>query len=49
MRYKSEKKHYILKALVILTVLFFAAVAFMDGTPPVQTIEKEVINGANQN
>ena len=49
MRYKSEKKHYILKALVILAVLFFFFFSFIDGTPPVQTIDKEVINGANQN
>lgn len=49
MRYKEEKKHYILKLLLILIAVFFIAVAFMDFTPLVQTVEKEVVNGAQQN
>ena len=47
MRNETQKKHYILKALIVLIILFLGFVAFVDIAPNVTHVEKTVPNGAN--
>lgn len=47
MRNDTQKKHYILKALVVLIILFLGFVAVYDMSPTVTHVEKIVPNGAN--
>lgn len=47
MKYNFEKKHYILKALLAVIVLFLIFVAVVDVKPTITTVEKTVPNGAN--
>ncbi len=42
MRNREEKKHYFIKILFVLVVIFLAVVGFMDFNPHVQQIEKSV-------
>ncbi len=44
---KKEKKHYILKTLLLLVLIFLGVIAFKDFTPASQTIEKEIANNAH--
>ncbi len=38
---KEEKKHYLLKSLIVIAILFFVAMAFFDPKPTIQHIEKQ--------
>lgn len=39
---KEEKKHLLLKLTVLAIVTFFIAMAFIEPTPNVQLVEKQI-------
>ena len=39
---KEEKKHLFLKIIMLLVVIFFAVMAFIDPKPAIQTIDKTI-------
>lgn len=41
----SENRHFILKGIVALVVIFMVVVAFVDFTPAQQPVEKTVVYG----
>lgn len=47
MRYGKEKKHYLLKIVAAVAVLFLIFVAVYDFKPTVTTVEKPVTYGTN--
>lgn len=50
MRYRgsNEKKHYLIKAVLVVLVAFLVYVAFVDVKPTVMHIEKTVPNAVNK-